>query len=421
MAGVATSSTFVVLALVGLVVAAAAGTLDLWTALSRRRAFAVQERASAQLFRAKVEAVRSRGPGVARASEGWTGYKKFRVERAREIEGVVSLLLRPHDGSRLPSYLPGQFLTLRVSVPGRSQRVVRCYSLSDESQGDHYRVTVKRARAPEGRDLQPGVASSFIHDQLRDGDLIDVRAPAGRFVMDVANPRPAVLIAGGVGITPLFSMLRAIATHGWDRDLWMFYGAPTPESALWKSELEALASSSGGRLRLHFCFSRSAPDASPERATRQHAGRVSVELLRKEIPSQDLDFYVCGPPGMLDQISRELGAWGVARERVRVEAFGGASVRSVAPAPDAREKHSVTFQRSGRQSVWQPGAGTLLELAERLGVPIESNCRAGNCGSCWVGIQSGSVTHQVEPGNPADPGTCYACVAVPSSDLVVDA
>ena len=162
----------------------------------------------------------------------WNGFRKFRVARkVQETHDTCSLYLAPPDGQLLSPFQPGQYLTFQLNIPGTNERapakpVVRCYSLSDSADHpDAYRVTIKRTLAPRGRpELPPGVASTFFHDQVREGDILDVKAPSGQFTLDLAQQTPVVLIAGGVGLTPLLSMLLSIVEGGSRREVWLFYG-----------------------------------------------------------------------------------------------------------------------------------------------------------------------------------------------------
>src|SRR5690606_2002639 len=115
-----------------------------------------------------------------------------------EAADCCSLYLVPHDGRKLPSFRPGQFLTISVNVPGQPRPLVRCYSLSEAPHPDYYRCTIKKVPPPVGRsDLSSGRVSSHLIDFVQDGDLLDVRAPSGAFYLDLDQPDPTVLIGGG--------------------------------------------------------------------------------------------------------------------------------------------------------------------------------------------------------------------------------
>ena len=393
--------------------------------LQRLEAMRRFRRDAAEMFAEQIRHARARRAEREREADGWSGYRKFRVARkVVEAPGVVSLHLAPHDRKPLPGYRPGQFVTLQLRPSGDARPLVRCYSLSNVPSPDHFRITVKKMLAPESAPAAPpGRASSFVCDLVAEGDLLDVKAPAGNFCADLVRRAPLVLVAGGVGITPLITMLNAVASRGFDREVWLFYGERRPQALLWVDELERLAAQHGDLLRVYTCLSRAGEAELPAEGSSIHyrTGRVTVDLLRRLLPSSNYTFHVCGPPAMLEQVTHDLRAWGVPDDRVRIEAFGAASVRSVTPPAATDRRYSVTFARSARQVDWEPGAGSLLDLALREGIFIDCNCRAGNCGTCCVALEAGEVRYAHAPGEAPAPGTCLSCVAMPASDLVVDA
>ena len=149
----------------------------------------------------------------------WQGFRKFRVLRKhRECDGCHSFYLVPDDGQPLPPFVPGQFLTISLSVPNEPKPVVRCYSLSAAPRPDYYRCTIKRALPPGSEpSAPPGKASNYFNEVVSDGDFLDVKPPHGSFQLNTSSQRSVVLITAGVGITPLFSMLQWLAATKSDR------------------------------------------------------------------------------------------------------------------------------------------------------------------------------------------------------------
>ncbi|MBF0310345.1 MAG: 2Fe-2S iron-sulfur cluster binding domain-containing protein [Magnetococcales bacterium] len=391
---------------------------SLWQALVRVRRERLEWRLLGQRLDREVLAFtleQGRGRGL------WHGQRKLRVARkVAEGEGVCSLWLEPHDGGELPAFLPGQYLTFEFRLPGEPKPLTRCYSLSGNPlETARYRVTVKRQSPPEDHPEYPaGRISSLIHDRVQEGDILDVLAPAGHFTLDAACHQDLVLIAGGIGITPQLSKLYALAAGERSRDVWFFYGVRHGGEAVFSEELRHLAA---GRdwLKTLICYSRPRPE--DQAAPGVHLGkRVEMALLREMLPSLNAEFHLCGPPAMMTSLYAGLLAAGVPEEKVVFEAFGPASIRRRAGNVETAPR-TVRFLRSGKEAVWDENAGTLLELAERLGVPMESGCRAGNCGSCLTAIKKGGVTHLTPPGPGLAAGTCLACIAQPESDLDVDA
>ncbi len=350
----------------------------------------------------------------------WLGLRDFRVDRCDtedELGSIRSFYLVPADGRPLPAFAPGQYLTFQLNVEdaatGRPRPVVRCYSLSDRPGVGHYRVTIKRVEPP-------GVSSGYFHDRVKVGDVLAVKAPAGHFRLDEAATGPIVLIAGGIGITPMLSMLGHSLEVSPRREVWLFYGVRNGSEQVMTAPLAALARAHGN-FHLHVCYSRPRPGETAG-ADYQHAGHVDIELLGRELGGSGFAFYLCGPRAMLESLVPALRDWGVPETDIHYEAFGPASVARPGTAPSvASTPLAVTFARSERTLVWEGGETSLLELAEKHGLRIESGCRAGGCGTCRTRVESGEVGYDHPPEFDAEPGTCLVCVAVPRSDLVLDA
>lgn len=364
---------------------------------------------------------------------GWPGFRDFKVSRrvVEDADGrICSFYLEPTDGRPLPGYRPGQFLTFRLDVPKAdgtgSEQVVRCYSLSDAPGADHYRITVKRVSTPPQGGHPPGRSSNFLHDRAEVGATLQVRAPSGHFHL-APDDAPIVLMAGGIGITPLLSMLNWCVAHQPGREVWFFYGVRNGREAVFARHLRDLAAAHPG-LHLRMCFSDPRPEDEAGRDF-QHRGRVDVNLLRMELPLKPYHFYICGPTPMMETLVAALEDWGVPDQRIHFEAFGPASIKRRSPEPAVAEpgaaamaaEITVTFAKSGKRIPWSSQSGSLLEFAEANGIAIDSGCRAGGCGTCQTGIRSGEVAYRQTPDYDPEPGTCLMCVSTPRSNLTLEA
>ncbi len=387
----------------------------------------LEERA---LLRARLELIATPVAKAAsdKAQAAWSGFRKFRVEgKVLEAEGCCSFYLAPHDGRPLPAYLPGQYLTFRLQIPGQPREVTRCYSLSDSpDHSDYYRVTIKRIpQPPNVPDAPSGLVSSHFHDRLQVGDIVDVKAPSGHFHLDVNSRTPVVLIGGGIGVTPALSMLNYLIAAPGKRDVWFFYGVRNGREHILKDYLREVAAQHDN-VHLVACYSDPLPG---EKAAEDfHFGeRVSVDLFKRVLGVNNFDFYICGPAPMMESLTKGLSQWGVPEERIHFEAFGPASVKKVAKAePGAGASDAtaldVTFVRSGKTVQWSPAAGSLLELADAHGIRLDSGCRAGSCGTCMTAVRDGQVDYPSgKPDFDIEKGSCLACVAVPRSPLSLDA
>lgn len=382
-------------------------------------------RVERQLNRRRLEA----------AGLSWTGYRKFEVQR-KVVENatgdVCSFYLVPHDRRRLPPYQPGQFLTFQLDLPSHRRRslqafsvhrqtsktdgtAVRCYSLSDAPDGVAYRVTIKR--------VPNGLVSNFFHDEVSEGDILNVKAPSGGFTLDPADTRPIVLIGGGVGITPVLAMLNAVIASGSSREVWLFAAFRGGPDIVQREHLDTIAREHAN-IRVRYCLSDPHPEDHERGGFLQE--RVGVDLLKRLLPSNNYVFYICGPPPMMSALHEGLSEWGVPDADIRYEAFGPATVKkaraSVAMMSAAADTSvTVTFARSEKSCQVGNESPILLDLAEANGVVIDSGCRVGNCNTCLTAIRSGRVTYVRDPDTMPEEGSCLACIAMPASDLVLDA
>jgi ferredoxin-NADP reductase len=357
----------------------------------------------------------------------WNGFRKFSVvKKVSECDEVCAFYLKPHDGKALPSYKPGQYLTFQLDIPGRDRPLVRCYSLSDSPiQAEHYRVTIKKERAPGDKpDVPHGAASTYFCETVKVGDILNVKAPSGHFSLDLEKSNPVVLISGGVGVTPMLAMAKAIVASGSKREAWFFYGVRNCREHIHKQEIEKLAAENEN-IHVHICYSKPGPEDVKGRDY-QHEGRVTIELIKELLPSNNFEYYLCGNGAFMKSITDGLEAWGVPEKDVYFEAFGPATVKKKTVQPTLEEtthlkKLQVTFGRTGKTVRWEPALGNLLDFAREQGVRIDSGCCAGSCGSCLVAVKSGEVEYLKAPDAEPETGACLTCICRPKGDIVLDA
>jgi len=386
--------------------------LGLATIAGVRRLLFAGEAHEAELavFRERLAKARTQRRRIETDVAPWSGTRKFTVSRiVEECAGVKSFHLQPHDQKPIPSFKPGQFLTFQLDVPGQSKKVVRCYSLSDRPREGLYRVTIKH--------VKDGVGSGFFHESVREGSILDVKAPAGGFFLDVDRDSPVVLIGAGVGLTPLVSMLNEIIETQPSRKVWLFYGVRNSADHIMKGYLREIARDHHN-VELRTFYSQ--PGADEAQGTDYDYGhRLSLEFLRRELPANNFDFYLCGPGSMMQTMVSGLTTWGVPTERIHKEAFGPASVKK-APAPAGV---SVTFAKSDKTLEWSDEVGSLLALAEANGITTidTSGCHAGSCGTCKTAVTCGKTAYSQDPSSDVEQGSCLTCISVPESDVTLDA
>jgi ferredoxin-NADP reductase len=270
--------------------------------------------------------------------------------------------------------------------------------------------------------VQPGRGSSYFHERVQVGDVLDVRAPAGTFLVDPLAREPVVLIGAGIGVTPLLSMLEAYVHSGRRRDVYAIFGFRNSGEHPFRDQLTRLAERHPW-IHLHTSYSQPLPDDVLYKHYNHH-GRLSVDRLRTVLPSNNFHFYVCGPGPLMESLVPALWEWGVPESHIHFEAFGPASVRSTRANRTGSlqvESSDVRFERANRTVVWDESFASLLEFGEAAGIAMPSGCRAGSCGECMTAIRGGAVTTIKTPGIPVPAGHCLTCISAPVGELVLDA
>ncbi|HEY1385186.1 MAG TPA: pyridoxamine 5'-phosphate oxidase family protein [Dongiaceae bacterium] len=346
-----------------------------------------------------------------KAAELAKQWRQFRIARIVDESAVVrSFHLQPVDGAGIVPHQAGQHLPIRVAPAGAAAPVMRTYTLSAAPSDGVYRISVRRQ----------GLASEHLH-ALQVGDLIEARAPAGQFTIDAKEQRPAVLLAAGIGITPMLAMLRHVLYEGARtrrvRPTWLFYAAHSKTERAFDPEIRALAQRAGGAMRVVRVLSDTT--GAVEGEDYEAIGHIDPALLRAALPFDDYDFYLCGPAPFMQSLYDGLRGLNIADARIHAEAFGPASLQrssgdaSAGPA-SAKRPVAVTFAQSGKEARWTPESGTLLELAEANGLAPEFSCRGGSCGTCRTRVQAGTVAYQKQPEFQVAPGEVLTCCAVPA-------
>lgn len=351
-----------------------------------------------------------------------------------ETPDVRTFRLMREDGQPLPfEHKPGQYLNLALTIDG--QRVNRSYTIaSSPTRGHSCEVTVKRSPTGHG--------SCHLHDQIRAGSVLHVSAPAGRFVFTGDDADRVILIAGGVGITPLMSIIRYLTDRCWPGQIYLLFSAKQQADLIFADELAYL----GRRfLNLHVCQTLSREDA-PEQgsAWRGERGSISRELLGRFVPDVARGpVYLCGPDAMMAAMRKLLFEMGLPEAALKTEAFvspqpshaakdppgervspmlESSAVPDMTPTPEG-DAARVRFERSGQVVEAAPDK-TILETAEEAGVSIPFECRSGICGQCKTKLVSGRVTMETEDAlAPAEKarGFILACQAHAAGDVTVDA
>jgi len=353
----------------------------------------------------------------------WRPLRVARIEA--QSHNIRSIYLEPADGAGLPLFQAGQHLPLRFNIDGEVH--IRTYSLSSAPSDDFFRISVKR----DGR------VSTHLHEQIRVGDLLEARAPQGHFTVAPHERRPLVLLAAGVGITPLLSMLREVVYQGLRtrriRPTWFIQSSRTLADQPFRRELDRLLEDAGDAVRVVRLLSQ--PEAEAMQGEDfDLSGRIDVALLKDLLTVEDydqLDFVVCGPGSFTQALYDGLRELDIRDSRIHAETFGPSTLRRrpdpdavvIEQPPAATTSVPVVFQRSAKEARWQPEGGSLLELAESRGLRPEFSCRGGSCGTCKTRLVSGQVHYPLPPAEVPDDGQVLICCAIPAQGaqpLVLD-
>jgi nitric oxide dioxygenase len=257
----------------------------------------------------------------AMAPGGWTGFRRFRVvHKVPECESITSFYLQPVDGKPLPPFQPGQYVSLKFDHLG-PDGARRNYSLSDAPCPSHYRLTIKREL------LSPGAASEHavshhMHNAIAPGDEIEVSPPCGDFVLQARGKRPLVLLSAGVGLTPLVSMYRHLASEGHQSPVYFIHGTRNRTTHALHDEVRDIADRRRN-FHQHVCYSAPTPGCVPgvDYDTNGHIDRAVLDSI---LPGPDCEFYFLGPISFMRSIRRALIDWGVPEAQLHFEFFGPA-------------------------------------------------------------------------------------------------
>lgn len=336
-------------------------------------------------------------------------YHAFKITaKIAESRDITSFYLRPLDASLAMSYDAGQYLPLRLIDPKTASPIFRNYTISQAPRGGVYRISVKREAQ--------GLASRLLHDHYTEGDTLSVGVPAGNFTL-ANNNRAVVFMSGGVGITPMFAMLEHIIENNKrttaPRKVWFFHGTQNRATHAFAEQVKLLAQQKPW-LQSHTVYSR--PSASDKAGVDfDSEGHIDINLLKRILPVDDYDFYLCGSESFMGSIYSGLKSSGVKPGNIFYEFFGEGSLESTAVMLDkVADRAELVFSKSGITASWFPEHGSLLSFAETLGLKPAYSCRTGNCGACRCGISSGEVVYGNKTGFTPDSGHVLLCCARPA-------
>lgn len=345
---------------------------------------------------------------MADRSVPWTGRRRFICDRVvQESPEIKSFLLRPVDHAPLSLVPPGQYVSVSLADDPVDPPRRRSYSISGQPDAHSLRISVRRIGA--------GGLSDLLHERIAPGSELLLGVPGGRFVLDSPAERPVVLIAAGVGATPLLPMLARLAASP-GAPVWFVQAARDGANHPFATEVATMAATARRPVTRLTAHSRPGPDDRPDLT-----GRVTAAWLAQQVPL-DADFYLCGPETFMAELADGLAALGADPARVRTERFQSQAGPLVPMAALAGRGTAcqVTFRKSGLTTEWDPASGTLLDLAIRHRIDLSWSCRMGDCQSCVQKLVTGKVDHLSEDEPMLGDGQVLMCQAVPLGDLVLD-
>ncbi|KAJ5816559.1 Flavohemoprotein [Penicillium robsamsonii] len=251
---------------------------------------------------------------------GWKGWRKFYIsKKVPESDEIISFYLTPVDKGALPSYQPGQFVSVRCYVPELGFYQPRQYSLSDVANKNYFRISVKREFA---KDSKPGgQISNVLHESLPEGAELDLSMPFGDFILDINATNPVVLVSGGVGLTPMMSMLKTIINQqGQARQVVFVHAARSGRVHAMKNDLTQIVAENPSVSRMVFYEETTENDM--QGLDYDQVGRVDLAKIKNKVILPDADYYICGPQPFMKAQSCSLEALGVRPERIHMEVFG---------------------------------------------------------------------------------------------------
>lgn len=337
----------------------------------------------------------------------------------REAADAVSMTFAiPQDLADAYRFEPGQYLTLRTTLG--DEEVRRSYSICSGPDDGEIRIAVKR--------VDGGAFSSFVTDELKQGDALDVMTPTGRFGVTLApdDARIHVGFAAGSGITPILSIIKGILAREPQSRFFLFYGNRTTEGMLFRTELEELKDRFMERLSVFHVISGEEQDI-PILYGRLDGDKVRV-LLRALVPAASVDHvFICGPSGMSEEVEAACRTLGIGDDRIHVERFvsglgGKPRPKAVVPASAPPKAIAALIIDGKRREVPVAEGEAILDAALRAGVDLPFACKGGMCSTCRAKLVEGAapmdVNYSLEPWE-LKAGFVLTCQAKPTTDRVV--
>ncbi len=339
-----------------------------------------------------------------------------------ETPEVKSFYLESSDKKGLKTNLAGQYLTIKVPLYNKKlylnqqnenpeiKYALRNYTISNTCENNEYRISVKKETG--------GLVSTALHDSLKEGHTIEARGPKGSFIYKYKKKKPGVFIAGGIGITPILSILNSLTKS--KNEIYLILAVKEKNLLNFKDEITQLCKHNPN-LKVFVFFSREKVNEEDEicKTWKCFNKRLDIKSLMEVLPgNKHLSFYICGPQPMTQMLVTEIAKWKGNKSTLQVEDF-----KSIQPGKSRIEQEKtiqVHFKKSGKIVEWDNEYRNLLEFAESNGIRMEAGCMFGECGACSTNIPEGKVDYNYKTAIQPAKGKCLPCSCFPESDIILD-
>ncbi len=244
----------------------------------------------------------------------WQGTREFRmVRKVQESSLITSFYFEPVDGLSVAGYQPGQYISIYLHPKDSAFRCIRQYSLSDAPNGQRYRISVKR----EGEGEMRGVVSHYLHDHVEAGAVVKLSPPGGDFCLNQRTDSPVILLSGGVGQTPMLSILNSLVKNNDERTIVFVHGAINSKVHAFNQHVRTVAEQNANIEQILF-YDKPTKTCSGHHYT----GSTNLAVIRDQIDLPGAHYYFCGPLGYMTMVKTSLQSWGVPEDRLHYETFG---------------------------------------------------------------------------------------------------
>jgi len=331
----------------------------------------------------------------------------------QESSTIRSFYLKREDKKPLVDYLPGQFITIQVLLEGFEKPVLRNYTLSDRPGRSYYKITVKKE--------ENGLVSKFLHERIGQGDLIKVSQPSGDFYLDQESSRPMIMLSGGVGITPMLSMLEHLVFTNADKKIYFIHSSMNKGV---QPMAERLSEIKNHHSNITVNIHHSNPLHNEQKGVDfDNEGMISLDYLKETIPNPSMcTYYLCGPNPFMHAMYNYLIELGVAESNIKYEFFKDAKKlgKSLDVHKSEQDSYKIEFAKGGKTIEWTNEYNSILELAESVDIFPDNSCRMGTCLTCESRLLNGEITYDPEPFMEIPEGRVLICCSKPKSDIEIE-